>query len=89
MLMRYMPCGQLDLDDSFLQHIFNWCLCEVQLHYLSGLSFKYVQDNYIAKHSSFSLVTVYHRYCLGNWIVILIPIFLILFFQQMVPLLVI
>lgn len=28
MLMRCMPCGQLDLDDSFLQHIFNYlCVC--------------------------------------------------------------
>lgn len=30
MLMRCMPCGQLDLDDSFLQHIFNWHVCEAE-----------------------------------------------------------
>lgn len=54
MLIRYMPCGQLDLDDSFLQHIFNWRFCEVQQHYLSGLSFKYVQYNYRVDNNTFS-----------------------------------
>lgn len=43
MLMGCVPCGQQDLDDSFLQHIFNRHLCEVQQHDGSGVGFKYVQ----------------------------------------------
>lgn len=43
MLMGCVPCGQQDLDDSFLQQIFNRRLCEVQQHDGSGVRFKYVQ----------------------------------------------
>lgn len=43
MLMGCVPRGQQDLDDSFLQHIFNLHLCEVQQHDGSGVSFEYVQ----------------------------------------------
>lgn len=56
MQIRYMPCGQLDWDDSFLQHIFIWCLCEVQVH-LNGLSFKYVQHESIIYYYSLPLVS--------------------------------
>lgn len=38
MLIRWMPCGQLDRDDSFLQHIFIWCVCVSEVHLSGGFS---------------------------------------------------
>lgn len=46
MLMECVPCGQQDLDDSFLQHIFNRHLCEAQQHDDGGVSFKQGFKNY-------------------------------------------
>lgn len=78
MQIRYMPCGQLDWDDSFLQHIFIWYLCEVQLHYLNGLSFKYAQDEYITNYFILSLVII--AWLLADLFFPLLSVILYLFF---------
>lgn len=57
MLMGCVPCGQQDLDDSFLQHIFNRHLCEVQQHDGSGVRFKYVQIGRKVMHPGCCLAT--------------------------------